>query len=305
MSRRRALVTGAFSNIGSTAARELLARGWDVATLTNRAPATGDDARITSFPLRFDADNLRAAFDGVDAFVNTYWVRFPYRGVTFEGAVGNSRLLLEAAKSAGVARYVQVSVSNASLTSPLRYYHGKAKVEAQVRESGVNYGIVRPTLVVGPNDVLSNNIAWFVRRFPLIAMPSGAGYQLQPITLADTGRIITDVAEVTGNLVVDAAGPETFTFREYVSLLARAVEHTPRFVTLPPGAMVGALRLIGPLLKDIVLTREELEGLRTNMLVSHESPRGTESVAAWIAAHGSAFGSAYTNDTLTRFRPIP
>jgi NADH dehydrogenase len=296
-----ALVTGAFSNTGAAVASELLTRGWTVSTLTNRAPAAGDDSRISRFPLTFSRDNLSAAFSGVDAFVNTYWVRFPYRGVTFDDAVNSTGTLIAAARNAGTTRFVQISVSNASLDSPLAYYHGKAQVERDLRSSGLSYGIVRPTLIVGPNDVLSNNICWFLRRCPVIAMPSGSGYRLQPITLADAGRVIADAVESGGNVEVDAAGPETFSFREYVSLLAAALGHTPRFITVAPSVMVLALTLAGTLLRDVVLTREELDGLKSNMLVSRSPPLGRELVSAWISGHGSAFGTLYINDTLRRF----
>ena len=84
-------------------------------------------------------------------------------------------MLLRAAREAGVERIVHVSVSNPSLDSPLGYYRGKAAAEALVRSLGMSYAIVRPTLVVGPHDILVNNIAWFLRRFPLFGMPgSGA-----------------------------------------------------------------------------------------------------------------------------------
>ena len=154
--------------------------------------------------------------------MSTYWVRFPHGDASFETAVENLKILIDAAVRAGVRRFVHVSVSNASLDSRLGYYRGKAEVDEAVRRSGLSHAIVRPTLVVGPHDVLSGNIAWFLRRFPVFPVPDGGRCRLQPVTLEETGRIIADAAEEESDLDVDASGPEIYTFREYVELLARA-----------------------------------------------------------------------------------
>lgn len=295
----RALITGAFSNTGSAVARELLVRDWHVETLTNRAaPASSS---IRAHELRFDREHLLRAMDGIDVFVNTYWVRFPHREVTFRTAIDNSRLLFDVAREAGVRRVVQVSVSNAESGDGLSYYEGKAEVDELLRASGLSHAIVRPTLIVGPNDVLTNNIAWFVRRLPLFGIPSGPGYRLQPVTLGDTGRIIADVVESADDLDIDAAGPEMFTFEEYVRLLATSMGRSLRTFPIPPRQVVRALGLFKPILRDTVLTFEELEGLRREMLVSRADPLGTEPVSQWLVEHGDAFGRAYANDTLTRF----
>ncbi|MHC5012418.1 MAG: SDR family oxidoreductase, partial [Planctomycetota bacterium] len=212
--RRRAVVTGAFSYIGSAVTRALLDRGWTVHTLTNRTRPAGAEA-VTAAPLRFEREHLVREFRGADALVNTFWIRLPHDGRDFETAVADSRRLVEAAAAARVGRVVHVSVSNATLTSDLGYYRGKAKVEEVVRSAGCPYAIVRPTLVVGPSDVLTSNIAWFLRRFPVFPVPGGGHYRLQPVTLEDTGRIIADAVEAEEDLEIDAAGPDTMTFRAY------------------------------------------------------------------------------------------
>ena len=173
---RQAVVTGAFSNIGSAVAAELLARGWKVATLTNRDALPDDDARIERHPLGFEATSLAPILEEAGLFVNTYWIRFPHHGLTFDHAVANIANLIAACEAVGVGRFVQVGVSNSSLGSELGYYRGKAKVDELVRASTMSHAIVRPTLVVGPKDVLTNNMAWFLRRLPLFAVPLGAGY---------------------------------------------------------------------------------------------------------------------------------
>lgn len=295
-----AVITGAFSYIGAAAARSLLQRGFRIHTLTNRRPPPHSD-RITSAPLRFDAAYLAQQLRGADVFVNTYWVRLPFQGQTFASAADSCKTLISAASAAAVPRFVHVSVSNASLSSTLGYYREKAVVDEAVRCSGLSYAIVRPTLVVGPNDVLTANIAWFLRQFPVFPVPEGGSYRLQPVTLDDTGRIIADAALAREDQDIDAAGPVTWTFREYVQLLSRACRANAWIVGTPSWMALGALRMIEPLLGDVILTREELIGLQQELLVSHAPPLGAESVESWLMEHGPHIGKTYVNDVRRHF----
>jgi uncharacterized protein YbjT (DUF2867 family) len=238
---------------------------------------------------------------GAEVFVNTYWVRFGRGAQTFEKAIDASRSLIEAAQAAGVRRIVHVSVSNASAESRLGYYRSKAAVEQIVRSASVSHAIVRPTLIVGSADVLTSNIAWFLRRFPVFPVPDGGRYRIQPVTLDDVARIIADAAEASTNCEVDAAGPEIFTFRRYVEAIAAACRCTARVVDVPGWLALDALRSLEVLLHDVVLTRDELDGLEQEMLVSRAAPLGTESVLAWLEAHGAEVGRRYTNDVERHF----
>jgi uncharacterized protein YbjT (DUF2867 family) len=304
----RAVVTGAFSFTGAAVARELRRRGWTIHTLTNRrAPSGVDD--MTSAPLRFELEHLVRELRGADAFVNTYWIRLPRHGRSFEAAVADSRMLVEAARQAQVGRFVHLSVSNADRESRLGYYRGKGLVDEAVRAAGLPHGIVRPTLIVGPSDVLTGNIAWFLRRFPVFPVPGGGKYRLQPVTLNDVGRITANVVEARGNVDVDAAGPETMTFRAYVERVARACGLRRWIMGLPSWLCLAGLRLVDFLVGDVVLTREELAGLAEGKLVSRKAPHGTESVTEWLVTHGSGLGRRYTNDVDRHFgagaaRPI-
>jgi uncharacterized protein YbjT (DUF2867 family) len=295
---KRAVITGAFSYTGAAVAAELVTRGWQVHTLTNRLGPSASS--FTASPLRFDPDHLRRELQDADVFVNTYWIRLPYAGQTFAKAVEHSTMLLDAAVSAGVKRLVHVSVSNAHRGRTLGYYRGKAEVEARVRGLPMSHAIVRPTLVVGPRDVLSANVAWLLRRFPCFPVPAWRS-RLQPITLADTARIIADVAGDQDVVELDAAGPEVMTFMEYVRLVAGACR-LRRFIFPAPGwlALIG-LRLLEPFLGDVVLTREELLGLEQELLLSHETPRGRQSVGEWLRGHGAELGQRYVNDRHRHF----
>ena len=297
-SERIAVVTGAYSYTGAAVARSLMQRGYAVRTLTNRSVPIGQPgATLETHRLQFgDIDSLVSAMAGADVFVNTYWVRYPYVGTQFDQAIRNSRVLFDAAREAGVRRIVQVSVSNASLRSPLAYYQGKAQVEALLRQSGVSYAVVRPTLVVGEHDILVNNIAWFLRRFPIFAMPGDGSYRLQPVTLHDTGEIIADAAVASEDMTVDAAGPAIVTFAELVRQIGAAVGKTPRIVATPENVSLALLGLVGKALGEVILSYEEFAGLKTEMLVSHEAPRGTQDVGAWLQANGASLGQRYASE---------
>jgi len=297
---QHAVVTGAFSNIGSAVARELLVRGFEVRTLTNRRRPAHVDG-ITAATLRFDTEHLARQLDGVDLLVCTYWIRLPHGGKSFDTAVDDLKTLVNAAVRAGVRRFVHVSVSNAGLDSELGYYRGKARVDEALRGSGLSWAIVRPTLVVGPYDVLSGNIAWFLRHFPVFPIPGGGRCRLQPVTLDDTGRIIADAAESSDNIDVDAAGPEIYTFRQYVELLSRACGVRRLLLGTPSWLSLAGIRVVERFLRDIVLTKEELLGLQQELLLSRSPATGSQSVEQWLMRNGDKLGRRYINDIHRHF----
>ena len=295
------LVTGAFSYIGAAVAEELMRRGHRVRTLTNRAVPTGLEETVPTQPLRFEKEFLVGAMKGVDVFINTYWIRFPHAGQTFQTAIVNSERLFEAARDAGVGRIVHVSVSNPDRGSDLGYYRGKADVEWKLRQNGVPHAIVRPTLVVGPGDVLTNNIGWLLRRFPVFALPQGGRCRLQPVTLRETARIICDNIDGPDGSVVDAAGPETFSFAYFVRRLAALLNVRRFFLPVPNGLALACLAPLGKCLRDTILTAEELLGLEQELLVSRRPPLSGESVWPWLEAHRTDVGRVYVNDKNRHF----
>jgi NADH dehydrogenase len=292
-----AVITGAFSYTGAAVADELLKRGYEVRTLTNRR-----SEKLPSAPLKFEQEHLEAQLRGAETFVNTYWIRLPYAGQTFDTAVKNSRMLIDAAKSAGVRRFVHISVSNAEKGTNLGYYRGKDRVEKHLRESGVAYSIVKPTLIVGPGDVLTNNIAWFLRRLLFFLVPGGGRYRIQPVMLGDVATITADAAEASGNVEVDAAGPDIIAFRDYVKKIAKACRLRRWVFGAPTWLALPALKLFGLFLRDVILTREEILGLKQELLVTSSSPVGKESVLNWLGESGNNLGRKYANDLDRHFR---
>jgi uncharacterized protein YbjT (DUF2867 family) len=296
------VVTGAFSYTGSFIAKELLARGRRVRTLTRHpAPDHPLAGRIETAPLVFDrtlVDSLR----GADTVYNTYWIRFERREETFAGAVENTRKLLAAAREAGVRRVVHLSVSNPSEDSPLPYFRGKAQAERAVMDAGLGYAIIRPTLVFGRGDLLLSNIAYLLRRSPLFLVLRG-GYEVQPVSVVDTARIAVDHGLDTNNVVVDAAGPQRLPFLRLVRELAAVVGSHARIGEAGRRLVLLSAKCAGYALRDVLLTADELDALAAGLLVSDAPALGSDRIEAWLAVNADTLGRSYTSELGRNFRP--
>jgi nucleoside-diphosphate-sugar epimerase len=299
------LVTGAFSYSGSRIAELLIDSGRDVRTLTHHPNREHPiRARVRALPYRFeDPVALAHSLEGITTLYNTYWVRFEQGPTTFANAVANSRALFEAARRAEVARIVHVSIANPSIDSPLPYYRGKALVEQALAESGVPYVIVRPTFLFGGGrSILVNNIAWILRRMPLFVVPGDGRYLVQPIHLDDLARICIQAAHGRSGVIMDAAGPDTMSFEQLVRAIQDAVGRRTPILHAPPAAMAALARALGLVVRDVVLTADEIRGLTAGLLISHQPPLGHISFIEWLNEEGPALGRAYANELGRHYR---
>lgn len=298
------LVTGAFSYSGSHIAQRLLESGRRVRTLTFH-PDRAHPLRVSveTHAYRFDDPTaLTRSLEGVSTLYNTFWVRFDHGQTSFAGAIEKSRMLFYAARSAGVERVVHVSITNPSIESPLPYFRGKALVEYALAQTGLPHSIVRPTWVFGgARDILANNIAWILRRMPVFALPGSGTYPVQPVHVEDLARICMQAAQSDGDAVIDAAGPETMPFAELVALVRNAVGARSPIVHAPPALMVTAARALGLLVRDVVLTPEEIKGLMAGLLVSREPALGQIAFSDWLQEHKSTVGRSYANEMERHF----
>jgi NADH dehydrogenase len=292
------VVTGAFGYTGRYIAQRLLSMGQRVKTLTghpHRPNPFGE--HVKAAPLDFDDPvGLARSLEGADTLYNTYWVRFPRGQVTFERAVENSRALIRAAENAGVRKFVHISITNASSSSHLPYFRGKGLVEEAIRSSRLSWAIIRPTVIFGKEDVLINNIAWALRRFPAFVVYGSGDYRLQPVFVEDVAHIAVSAAHDDGNVVIDAAGPETHTFEGLVRLIGSKTGSGARLVHLRPGLSLALTRLVGYLVNDVVLTRDEVEGLMASLLVSREPPTGKTRLSRWLEQNAGHLGKRYVSE---------
>jgi uncharacterized protein YbjT (DUF2867 family) len=298
------VITGAFSYTGKYTTRVLLDRGFKVRTLTSHRDRESEFAgqvEVSAYNFA-NPEKLQKFLCGASCLINTYWIRFPHRYATFDLAVENTLTLLQAAKNAGVERIVHVSIANPSLDSSLAYYRGKAQLEHAIVRSGLAYSILRPTVIFGPEDILINNIAWFVRHLPVFGIPGDGRYGVRPIYVGDMANLIVNSVKQQQNEILDAVGPETFTFEELVHLIAAQLGQRVRIIHLPTLVAYLSTRLAGLFLRDVVLTWQEYQGLMANLLAPQGPSTGQTRLTTWLAENREHLGAHYASELARHYR---
>ena len=300
----RIAVTGAFSYSGKYITKRLLERGEEVITLTGH-PERPDPfgGKVRAFPLDFDEAGMARSLQGVDVLVNTYWVRFDKGENTQPRAVENTRKLVNAAKAAGVKRMVHISITNPSADSHLPYFWGKAANEKAVIESGMSYAILRPTVLLGDEDILINNIAFLLRRFPFFFLPGDGSYKLQPVHVTDVADLAVEGVYRTDSYINDAVGPDIFTFKQMVQLIGEKIGARRLLIPVPPRLALLAAQFISLFVRDVILTPEEVDGLMAGLLVSKEPPRGKIRLADWLEKNKERVGAEYASEIKKHYQP--
>jgi NADH dehydrogenase len=298
----RHVVTGAFGYSGKYITRRLLDLSFQVDTITNSPDrANPFEGQITAYPFNFEEpEKLAETLRGAAVLYNTYWVRFNHKDFKHADAVANTLVMFEAARQAGVERVVHVSITNPSEDSELEYFSGKARLERGLMKSGLSYAILRPTVLFGKEDILVNNIAWTLRKLPVFGVFGDGKYRLQPIYVDDLAKLAVEQGQSRENVIIDAIGPETFTYRGLVEEIGAIIGKKRAVIGVPPalGYLVGAI--IGRLVGDVLITQDEVEGLMADLLYTDSPPAGETKLTDWAREHAAELGHKYASELARR-----
>ena len=223
------LVAGGTGFVGAAIVRELRRRGQPVAVLTR--DTNRSRKRFPALEVQFregdvrDLSTLEEGVRGSDTIVGCVQfpnspVENPSRGHTFEevDAKGTENLV-HAAKAAGVRRYVYLSGAGAAPDAEYHWFRAKWRAESAVREGGMNYTILRPSWIYGPEDQALNRFLGMSRFLPFVPLIGNAGKQrLQPVFIDDVGRAVAEalVHPTADNQIFELGGPEVLTMEEIV-----------------------------------------------------------------------------------------
>ncbi len=202
---------------------------------------------------------LADALKGADTVIcavqfDGFPIENPARGLTFERVdYGGTVALLAAAKDAGASQFIYISGAAADENSTHPAFRAKGRAEGAVRESGMAWTILRPSLVYGPEDRVLNNFARLLRLSPVFVVPGTGQQKVQPILVDDLAAIVA--LAVTGkgrNAAFDAGGPDLMTFDEMVRIVMEVSGHRRPIIHAPEGALRAAAGLIEKLPKPLL-----------------------------------------------------
>jgi len=263
------LVSGGTGFVGSAVVRELLRRQQPVAVLGRDASKArrvfGDDIEAREGDVRHP-EELTAAMAGVDVVVNA--VQFPNspienrrKGWTFEEVdLKGTRNQVDAARAAGVRRFVYVSGVGAAKDADKHWFRYKWEAEQYLRDSGIEWVVVRPTWVYGPDDISLNRFLGLAKLLPFVPMFGNGKQMMQPVFIDDVGRVVADaaVAPEAANKVLELGGPDVMSMNDVIRTALdvkgkrRALLHQP----VPIGKMIGAVAALSP---RPALTRDAID----------------------------------------------
>ena len=295
------VVTGAFGYTGKWIAHRLLEEGVRVRTLTNAVGRDDPfDGKVEVHPLAFEKhEQLVESLQGATVLYNTYWVRYDRHNRNFDHqiAVENCKRLFAAAAAAGVERIIHLSHTHPEKAPDWGYFRGKAAVEKILADSNHSFAILRPTVLFGEErNIMINNIAWMLRKFPVFGIFGRGNYPIQPVHVKDVARIAVEQGKSRQNNIVDATGPETFRYKEYIQSIAKSMGIRRLVIPMPTLFAWGFGRLLGLFLRDMVISRAEIKALKLGLMASDQEPLGKIRFTEWIAENNNEIGKKYHKD---------
>ena len=213
------------------------------------------------------ADSVARAIAGSDAVINFVGIlKGDFQAIHATGA-GN---VAKAAAAAGVDRLVQISAIGAAADSPSAYGRSKAAGEAAVQQAFPNATIVRPSLIFGPEDGLSNLFAGLIRAFPIIPVIAPET-KVQPAYVVDIARAIAEIVAdpATAGSTFELGGPEILTMRQLNEWIASATRRERLFVDVP--SPVAAMMAAFGFLPGAPITSDQWNMLKSDNVVSNSA----------------------------------
>ena len=139
-----------------------------------------------------------------------------------------------------------------------------------------------------------------MRHLPVFGVFGDGQYKLQPIYVDDLAQLAVEQGKQTSSVTINAIGPETFTYRGLVEVIGQIIGKKRPIVSVPPSVGYAVGWVIGKLVGDVMITREEIRGLMDNLLYVDAPPAGTTKLTDWARERSASLGLHYTSELARR-----
>jgi nucleoside-diphosphate-sugar epimerase len=244
----RVVVSGGTGFIGAEVVNRLLEEGGCDVTVTTRFPERafpwpGRVRRVQAFA--GDAVSLGKAFTGADTVVHAiqfpnHPVEDPSKGRTYMEVDGRGTQVAAAvARKLGVRRFVYLSGAGAGQGRPQPWFKAKDLAETAIRESGMEYGVLRPSWIYGPRDHSMNRFVWFCRHLPVVPVIGDGRTPVYPAHVKDIARAVAILVrrEDTKQTVLEVGGPQRLTMDQVIRTVQEVLGRRRPLLHHPPGLM--------------------------------------------------------------------
>ena len=261
------LVTGATGFLGQRVVRELLSRRHQVRCLIHspgKERAFDHRAVESHYGSVLSPDALKQAFHGVQSAVHLVGIIRAGRGATFDGVHRQGTAnVAAAAKDAGTRELIYVSALGATSDPSYPYLYSKHQAEQEVINSGLDYTILRPSVIFGEGDEFLTALAGLVRLGPVTPVIGSGKNRMQPVAAADVARC---VAASVGNSTVrrktlDVCGPNRLSYNALLDEVALAMGKRARQVHIPTPLVWPAVAILERILPRPPVTTGQLKML--------------------------------------------
>lgn len=280
MNNRLVTIFGGAGFIGRHLVRSLAAKGWRIRVIS-RTPALcghlqplGEVGQIVVQATDCsDEKGLTTLLEGSNAVVNLVGILFETSKQRFDGVQGDlPGRIARAATAAGVEHLVHLSAIGADAQSSSAYARSKASGEKAVKEGFAQAVILRPSIVIGPEDDFFNRFAAMARVSPALPLIGGGKTKFQPIYVADVSKAIVKALELdlARGETFELGGPKVYSFAELLRYMLNVIGRKRLLLNLPYGVAAFQARFF-ELLPKPLLTRDQLELLKSDNVVGDQA----------------------------------
>lgn len=277
----KVLITGISGFVGSHLAQELVSQGHTVRGLVRKPNEKGHlDHRIQVELVTGDVtrpETLAHALKGMDAVVHLVAIAYESGGATYEGLnAQGTRNIVQAAQTAGVRRFIQQSALAADSKSPYAYLRSKGEGEDALRASNLDWTILRPSVLVGPEDEFANALARWLVITPLAFPLVGDGQaRFQPLWIGDMVKIIAQTLTdpLTIHKTYEVGGPEYLTYEAMVKQILFALHRRRLLVKVPVPLMRPVIQIMQTVLPKPPATTSLLDLLNVDNTATLDAVR--------------------------------